>query len=366
MSLLLQRHRLRPGRKLGGVSQSSGLSPYWQWYEGFDTADAAPIAASAAANPGPGTSHFNGSTGAIAGSQYVEDCVTASGVQNITGYARTGLAVVAYGVNLSRLTSTFDIGFAANSTFSTASGRPALNWTASITQNDGGSAQTNVGTSTTVLNTGIAYDFCVLADAIGGFSFYRLAGAATWTLLGLTRFDTTASIFARLKLTNAAGVCAGLGLASGVPMPIKVSGVAASGVQGVVTIAPTSFLVGMRLTSTATNGVKIRRVDGNNYFLAQRTNAGQLNLTRYDAGTPTSVAQSALAATINDRIYFRLDGNASRLSANTAVGAWVNVNTGTITQHTTGLAIEVLDETAYDSLEIYPLTGQVLGLPLAA
>lgn len=340
--------------------------PYWLWYESFGVAAAAPLAASSAAAPGPGTTNYTGSTGSKSGGAYVEDTAAVStGPYLNTGYSRTlGLACVAYGLSYSRLTSTIDCGFAASAGFGALSMRPGVALTSSLIQLDGSTSQTAFGT--TPLSTNTSYDLCVIADAIGGFSFYRVAGAPTWTLIGLTRFDTTATIFARLRFNNAAGFVQALGLAAGVLMPQKLANVAASGVQGAVTIAPTSFMAGMRLTSTATNGIKFRRVDSNNYFLAQRTNAGQLNLTRYDSGSPTSVVSSAMTAAANDRIYARLDGNTFRLSGHPTGGTWVNPSGQTLTQHTTGTAIEVLDESAYDSLEIYPLTGHTIQFPLAA
>lgn len=367
MSLTYDRRRRRPGRALGGTSESSGISSHWLWYEGFDTPDAAPVAASAAANPGPGTTHFSGSTGSISGGQYVEDVgASAAGPYQNTGYARTlGLACVAYGVNLSRLTSTIDVGFAASAGFGASSMRPGLAWSGSLTQVDGSTSQTLVGIASSVLTTGVAYDFCTIADTIGGFTFYRPSGNGTWTLLGVSRFDVTATIYARLRFFNAAGVCAGIGLATGVPMPQKYP-LAASGVQGVYTLPTANFFAAMRLTTAGTNGIKFRRDGSGNYFLAQRTAAGQLNLTRYDAGSPTSVVNNAMTAAINDRIYMRLEGNAFRASGHPTGGTWVNGTGQTITQHSSNLGIEVLDESIYDSLEVYPFTGHVLGLPLAA
>lgn len=352
----------RLGELAAGGRAASGIvpAPYWLWYESFAVAAAAPLTSGLPASPGPGLTHYAGTTGSKSGGNYVENVgASAAGPYQNTGYARTLVpqAMVAFGANWSRITTNIIIGFAPSAGYAASSGRPGLVLSASFQQYDGLTAQTTHGTLP--MTSGSAWDVLVIADSIGGYGLYRASGTIPWTLAGLTRFDTTTPIYGRAGGTNYAATFAAAGLALGVQRPRRHTKFAASGAQGVVTLPSADFILGMRITSTATNGVRFRRVDGNNHFRAERTNAGALRIVRVDSGSDTVVSTSAMTAAANDRLYLRLEGNAVRISGHPTGGTWVNPSGATITQHTSGLGIEVMDESAYDSLEVYPLTHAI-------
>lgn len=314
--------------------------------------DAAPLTTPRPCEPGPGQLTIAGTTAAVAGQLFTLDVGAASeGPYDPTSRPRSaGLAIIASKLRISRLTSLVELGWTASAGMGASSMQPGLRFAGA----PNGLNAINGANLQLIENLALDtdYDVAVVLDTDGGFLLWRATGSQPWKLAAIVRVNTTSPVFSRQRWFNAAATVKGYDVIANFPLPQRVNGLQ-SGAVGTLSLPSGDFTGRLRITDTADGGLIFReQTPGQDYFLAERTAAGALRLRRFDGGSPTTVATTAITTAVNDALMLKLDGNTFRVNAQKSDGSFVSLAEQTITQYATARNVKPLAAN-FDQLELY-------------